>query len=113
MTDDFTKSLEETLTALQGQTIIIDAGSVLGPEEDARAFQASKDSAKQTILALHTKAVVEARIEELKDIGKFWQTRTGEYQNENAEQWRFRVTDFVIDRIQQLEAQLSAKEDIE
>lgn len=42
--------IDEVLNHLQESTIIIDnTGSVLGPKEDARAFQAAKDTAKAAI----------------------------------------------------------------
>lgn len=59
--------IDEVLNHLQESTIIIDnTGSVLGPKEDARAFQAAKDTAKAAI----EQKLNEARIEGIKLVDK-------------------------------------------
>jgi hypothetical protein len=57
--------IDEILNALQESTIVIDCkGSVLGPEEDARAFQAVKDKAKANLAEM----LLAARIETLENL---------------------------------------------
>lgn len=51
--------VEEVLSNFRQSTIIIDAGSVRGPEEDARAFEQSFESAQAELSRLILKCVGE------------------------------------------------------
>lgn len=104
-TSELEAKIEQILEDFQGSTIIIDTqGSVLGPEEDARAFMQSRQDTKIKLTALL--AAQKQRFEAAVVIAELEQARN--YLNLEPYGLSYEQEKVLIDRINKIEAELAA-----